>query len=291
MPGQVTVRIRAATFAAKAYLYSMSSLRVSLVQADLVWENKQANLEKLELMISSLCGKTELVLLPEMFSTGFSMRPELLAETMEGEAVSWMQRIAKENRIILAGSLIIRESSDDGKPIYYNRLIWMLPNGHWGHYDKRHLFSYGGENLYYTPGKKRLIASVNGWKINLQICYDLRFPVWARQGSDENLQPDYDLLVYVANWPERRSYAWQSLLKARAIENQSYVIGVNRVGTDGNGIYHSGDSMIIDPLGEVLASCNGKEEIINFTLHKGPLEEVRQKYPFLNDREFFHIEP
>lgn len=291
MPGLASETVGVSSFAAKAYLYSMSSLRVSLVQADLVWENKQANLEKLELMINSLRGKTELVLLPEMFSTGFSMRPELLAETMEGEAVAWMKRIAKENRIILAGSLIIREPSDEDKAIYYNRLIWMLPNGHWGSYDKRHLFSYGGENLYYTPGSRRFIASVNGWKINLQICYDLRFPVWARQGSGENLQPEYDLLVYVANWPEKRSYAWQSLLKARAIENQSYVIGVNRVGTDGNGIYHSGDSMIIDPLGEVLASCNGKEEIINFTLHKGPLEEVRLKYPFLNDREFFHIEP
>jgi predicted amidohydrolase len=235
--------------------------------------------------INSLKHKTELVILPEMFSTGFSMNPVLLAERMDGETVAWMKEISKENRIILTGSVIIEEA---GK--YYNRLIWMMPNGDLGYYDKRHLFGYSGEDQHYTPGNKRLIASVKGWKINLQVCYDLRFPVWARQQlTSPDKLPEYDVLIYVANWPERRSHAWKTLLCARAIENQSYVIGVNRVGNDGNDIYHSGNSLVIDPMGEVLYHLADEEDIFTITLEKEKLREIRDKLPFLKDADEFGL--
>jgi predicted amidohydrolase len=201
---------------------------------------------------------------------------------MEGETIAWMKRIAVSKKIILTGSLIIQEDSK-----YYNKLIWMLPNGTMGSYDKRHLFAFAGEDKFYTAGKKRLITSVNGWKINLQICYDLRFPVWARQQSED--APEYDLIIYVANWPERRNHAWKTLLTARAIENQCYVIGVNRVGTDGNQINHSGDSMLIDPLGTILFSKEQEEVIHSFELKKDSLNEVRNKFPFWKDADDFHI--
>ena len=176
---------------------------------------------------------------------------------------------------------------------YFNRLVWMLPNGQYGIYDKRHRFAYAGEDEHYTAGNKRLIASVKGWKINLQICYDLRFPVWARQSppsDEETSAPEYDLLIYVANWPERRSHAWKTLLQARAIENQAYVVGVNRIGNDGNNILYSGDSMIIDPLGEVLYHKNGEEDIFTLRLDKAHLDSVRAKFPFWKDADSFRIE-
>lgn len=237
----------------------------------------------LEEKISNISVKTEVVLLPEMFSTGFSMKPELLAETMDGETVQWMKRTAAAKKIILTGSLIIKEGNN-----YYNRLIWMLPNGQYGVYDKRHRFAFAGEDNHYTAGTKRLIASVKGWKINLQVCYDLRFPVWARQQSQPE-GPEYDVLIYVANWPERRSLAWKTLLQARAIENQCYVIGVNRVGNDGNNIYHSGDSMIIDPMGEVLYTKKDEEDVFTIQLEKKQLDNVREKLPFLKDADGFMI--
>lgn len=261
----------------------MSLLSCTLIQTDLSWEDKAANLRQLEEKIKGIPDKAGVVILPEMFSTGFSMKPEQLAEPMEGEAVGWMKRVAAEKKVILAGSLMIEEAGN-----YYNRLIWMLPNGQFGHYDKRHLFAFAGEDQHYSPGGKRLIASVNGWRINLQVCYDLRFPVWARQQSQEG-GPEYDILLYVANWPERRSYAWKSLLVARAIENQCYVIGVNRVGTDGNGIYHSGDSMVVDPLGEILYHKKGEEDVFSIVLDKVKLEEVRQKMPFWRDGDPFTL--
>lgn len=276
-------------------------LTFTFIQTDLHWENKAANLAMLEEKIRCVKERTEVIVLPEMFSTGFSMKPELLAEKMDGETVQWMKRMAAEKKIILAGSVIIEdrslvENSDhasgeehtSGNSHYYNRLIWMLPNGQYGYYDKRHLFAFAGEDQHYSSGSKRLIASVNGWKINLQICYDLRFPVWARQQSQEE-GPEYDVLIYVANWPERRSHAWKSLLMARAIENQCYVIGVNRVGSDGNGIYHSGDSMVIDPLGEILCHRENVEDIFTIALDKGKLEEVRQKMPFWKDGDQFML--
>jgi predicted amidohydrolase len=285
-------------------LQIMSSLSVSLIQTNLAWEDKAANLSMFEEKINAL-NHTEVVVLPEMFSTGFSMRPEMLAETMDGESVAWMKKMASSKKVIITGSLIIEE---DGN--YYNRLIWMLPNQQYGYYDKRHLFAFAGEHQHYSAGAKRLIASVKGWKINLQVCYDLRFPVWARQKNSPVLslededdkefggpqyvgqapdEPEYDILVYVANWPQRRSHAWKTLLQARAIENQCYVIGVNRVGNDGNNIYHSGDSMIVDPLGEVLYTRPDEEFVYTTTLERKNLEEVRAKLPFLKDGDSFLI--
>ena len=278
----------------------MSTLTVTTIQPDLQWEDKTANLRRLEEKIDGIGVHTELVILPEMFSTGFSMRPELLAEPMEGPTVAWMRAIAARKKIILTGSVIIEE---EGK--YFNRLIWMLPNGQYGYYDKRHRFAYAGENEHYSAGHKRLVASVKGWRILLLVCYDLRFPVWSRQTPQEDADAtpgdaghrqdtrelEYDLIIYVANWPERRSHAWKTLLQARAIENQSYVAGVNRVGDDGNKIAHSGDSMIIDPLGEVLYHGVGKEEVFTLTLEKEKLDAIRERFPFWKDADRFHIDP
>lgn len=237
----------------------------------------------LEKKIHSIKERTEIVILPEMFSTGFSMSAEKLAETMDGETVQWMKRVAAQKKIILTGSVIIE--GEPGK--YYNRLLWVLPNGQYGFYDKRHLFAYAEEDQHFHAGNKRLIASVKGWKINLLICYDLRFPVWARQQSGEN--PEYDILIYVANWPERRAEAWRSLLKARAIENQSYVIGVNRVGNDGKEIHYSGDSMVIDPLGELLYTKKEAEDIFTIVLDQEHLKQIRERFPFWKDADPFHI--
>jgi predicted amidohydrolase len=219
-----------------------------------------------------------------MFNTGFSMRPEALAEPMDGATVAWMKAIAAHHRCILAGSLMIAEEGH-----YFNRLVWMQPNGQAGYYDKRHLFAYAGEDKHYAPGGKRLIASVNGWKINLQVCYDLRFPVWARQQLSDDGEPEYDVLVYVANWPERRVQAWKTLLKARAIENQCYVVGVNRTGHDGNGIYHSGDSMVVDPLGEVVCQFTHEEVVHSLELDAAHLNDLRRKLPFLADADDFYL--
>ncbi len=270
----------------------MSQLAITTIQTNLVWEDKAANLQLLEEKINAIEEKTEIVVLPEMFSTGFSMQPQLFAETMDGETVDWMRRIAEDKRIIVTGSIIIKEDNH-----FYNRLIWMLPNGDVGFYNKRHLFAYAEEDKHYTAGNKRLIASVKGWKINLQICYDLRFPVWARQAApsqpppkgEEKANPEYDVLIYVANWPERRSHAWKTLLCARAIENQCYVVGVNRVGADGHNINHSGNSLVIDPLGEVLYHMADEEDIFTITLQKEWLEEVRTKFPFWKDGDDFLI--
>jgi len=279
----------------------MSTLTISFIQADLHWENKEANLAMFEKKIASL-PKTEVVILPEMFSTGFSMKPELLAEKMDGNTMSWMKRVAAEKKIILTGSLILEDGGE-----YFNRLIWMLPTGQFGHYDKRHLFAFGGEHEHFSAGARRLIASVKGWKINLQICYDLRFPVWARQKNDpivsdddtefggaeliphEPGDPEYDVLVYVANWPDRRAQAWKTLLQARAIENQSFVIGVNRVGKDGNDLYHSGDSMVVDPGGEILFTQAHDECEHTITLERKHLDEFRTRLPFLRDGDSFMI--
>ncbi len=266
----------------------MSTLTITTIQTNLFWEDKQANMQMLQQKIDSITDKTEIVILPEMFSTGFSMQPELFAETMQGETVEWMKMLSNKNGIVLTGSAMIE---DDGK--YFNRLIWMLPNGQFGYYDKRHLFAYGEEDKHYSSGNKRLIASVKGWKINLQVCYDLRFPVWARQAppprGEVGRGPEYDVLIYVANWPERRSHAWKTLLCARAIENQCYVIGVNRVGDDAKNIHYSGNSLVIDPIGQVLYHMAEDEDINTITLSKEKLEEVRTKFPFLNDADDFII--
>jgi omega-amidase len=261
----------------------MSSLTLTIIQTDLSWQIKAANLVMLKNKIEAIEERTEIVVLPEMFTTGFTMQPELFAETMEGETVQWMKDVAAANKIIITGSIII---SDEGK--YFNRLIWMLPNGQFGYYDKRHLFAYGEEDKHYAAGNKRLIASVKGWKINLQICYDLRFPVWCRQQSTE-AETEYDLLIYVANWPERRSHAWKTLLCARAIENQCFVAGVNRVGKDNKNVYHSGNSLVIDPLGQVLYHQADEEDVFTITLQKEDVDKVRSQFPFWKDADGFTI--
>lgn len=261
----------------------MSALSITTIQTNLIWEDKAANLYALEQKINSIQDPTEIVVLPEMFSTGFSMQPSLFAETMEGETLNWMKKVSTQNKIILTGSIIIEE---EGK--YYNRLIWMLPNGEYGYYDKRHLFAFGQEDKFYNAGNKRLIAQVKGFKINLQVCYDLRFPVWARQ-QNKSGGMEYDVLIYIANWPEKRSHAWKTLLCARAIENQCYVVGVNRVGTDGNNIYHSGNSLVIDPLGQVVYHMPDDEDVNTVTISKDYLNEVREKFPFWKDGDGFSL--
>ena len=283
----------------------MSTLTITTIQTNLHWEDKAANLQLIEQKIRSIQERTEIVILPEMFSTGFSMQPEKLAEKMDGTTVAWMKNLSAEKKVILTGSLIIEEEGH-----YYNRLIWMLPNGQYGFYDKRHLFAYAHEDQHYTPGNKRLIASVKGWKVNLQVCYDLRFPVWSRQqqsvptvsatGEGDHLHPllaagtdntdktpEYDLLIYVANWPERRNHAWKTLLQARAIENQCYVVGVNRVGVDGKNNNYTGDSSVFGPLGEKIWQQSVDVTCHTVTLEKEALQKVRTGLPFLNDADKF----
>ncbi len=201
-------------------------MKVTIIQTHLAWEDKTANLEHFSAHLSALAEATDLIVLPEMFSTGFSMQPERLAEPMDGPTVQWMRAKAADTNAAMVGSLMVREGD-----CYYNRLVWMFPDGTLQHYDKRHLFSYGTENEHYTAGTNQLLVNWKGWKICPLICYDLRFPVWSRNTMG------YDLLLYVANWPERRSLAWNALLAARAIENQSYTVGVNRIGADGNGMH------------------------------------------------------
>lgn len=253
-------------------------LNITLLQSDMVWEDKQANLAHYEQLIAFAKDK-EVVVLPEMFSTGFSMAPERLAEPMSGPSVQWMKNMARQHRCILTGSLIIE---NEGK--YFNRLLWVQPDGNLGYYDKRHLFGYADEDKHYSPGERRLIAQVKGWRICLMVCYDLRFPVWSR-----NFDNAYDVLIYVANWPERRSLAWKTLLQARAIENQSYVIGVNRVGKDGNDIIYSGDSSVFGPLGETIWQQHLEAAVHTVTLDREKLLDTRSHYPFLNDADKFMI--
>lgn len=262
------------------------TLNITIVQRDLAWEDKVANLAGFEKMIMDCKDKMEVVVLPEMFNTGFSMKPSEYAETMAGETVQWMRTLASKKKIVLTGSVMIKE--DDA---YYNRLIWMLPNGEYGHYDKRHLFAYAGEDAQYKSGSKRLIASVKGWKINLLVCYDLRFPVWSRQAGDgeDGSSAEYDVLIYVANWPDKRVHAWRTLLQARAIENQCCVVGVNRSGEDGNGHLYPGSSMIIDAMGQPIYMAGNKEEIVTHTLKMDEIKKVRSNLPFLKDADHFII--
>jgi len=256
-------------------------LHISIIQPDIVWEDKQANLTQYESYIAGIKEKKEVVVLPEMFSTGFSMNPERLAEGMDGITVKWMQKMARNYKCILTGSLIIEE---DNK--YYNRLLWVQPDGQMGHYDKRHLFGYANEDKHYHAGNKRLIVQVNGWRICVMVCYDLRFPVWAR-----NMGGEYDVLLYVANWPQRRILAWKTLLQARAIENMSYVIGVNRIGKDGKDIVYSGDSSVFSPLGETLWQQADKAICHTIILDKAIVETTRKDYPFLKDQDKFIVMP
>ncbi len=256
----------------------MSTLKISTFQAYLFWENIDKNLQNLALRLSSIREKTDLIILPEMFNTGFTMNTGLAEET-EGKTMQWMREQAIRFGCVVTGSLAIKE-----KDKYYNRLIWMRPDGTSEKYDKRHLFSPGRENEIYTPGKEKLIVELNGWKICPAICYDLRFPVWLRNKNEE-----YDLLFIVANWPERRSLHWRTLIQARAIENQAFVIGVNRVGHDGNEIYHSGDSMCIDPNGKTVYYKPNDEDLYTFSVSYDDLLKTRQSLPFLKDADNYEL--
>ncbi len=269
----------------------MSNLQISLIQTHLHWEDKMANLAMFGKKMESVPDKSRLIILPEMFTTGFSMNNEALAETMSGPTIQWMKEMAAIRSAVITGSIMAKEEGKTGT-VYFNRLIWMLPTGDFGLYDKRHLFAYGKENQHYSPGKKRLVASVNGWKINLQICYDLRFPVWLRQSFSGEFpaEPEFDLQIFVANWPSSRSVAWKTLLRARAIENQCYVIGVNRTGLDARGLEYSGGSMVIDPLGEIIADLGAGDEIFTHELNRIKLEEIRSEFPFWKDADSFLIQ-
>lgn len=256
----------------------MDSLNIALIQADLIWENPQENRGKFERLFSSLPDKTELIVLPEMFTTGFSMAPEKLAEDMNGVSVNWLLEQANSRKSAITGSLIIKENGH-----YYNRLIWAMPDGTCHTYDKRHLFTLAGEDKIYQPGKSQLIVSYKGWQIMPLICYDLRFPVWSRN------QLNYDLLLFVANFPDKRGLAWRTLLQARAIENQAYTIGLNRVGSDGNGIYHAGDSCLIDYNGQFQAHLPAREMVQHICISKTAQDHFRKRFAFLPDQDQFKI--
>lgn len=257
----------------------MEDLRLTTVQTPLDWQDIEANLQRFDALLQKIEIPTDIVLLPEMFSTGFSMEAEKLAEKESGSAVNWMKEKAAELNAVVAGSLIIEDSGN-----YYNRLFWMQPDGSYLTYDKRHLFSLANEQDHYTAGQKRLIVKYKGWRICPLICFDLRFPVWSRNNHA------YDLVFYVANWPARRNFAWKNLLVARAIENQSYVVGLNRVGADGNGVDHSGDTAVLDPLGQKISTTKPNEtRVETVTLSAENLTQVRKKFQFLNDQDQFEI--
>ncbi len=257
----------------------MDNLKITVFQAYLFWENIDRNLQNLTTRLSGIREKTDLIVLPEMFSTGFSMNADKLAEPMGGKTMKWMHRTAAEYGCVVTGSMIIKENEK-----YYNRLIWMRPDASYEFYDKRHLFAMGKEHETYTQGNKKLVVELNGWKICPMICYDLRFPVWQR-----NVECEYDLLLIVANWPERRISHWRTLIAARAIENQAYVIGVNRVGHDGNEVYHSGDSTGVDPNGNVFYNKRDEEDLYTFAIIGEEVTKTRRALPFLKDADEFRI--
>jgi predicted amidohydrolase len=248
-------------------------MRITTIQYDIVWEDKETNLKNLTSKINTI--QSDVIVLPEMFTTGFTMTPNHLAESMTGKTIQWMKEIALTKDLAICGSSIIREEDK-----YFNRFIWVNPDGTIYHYDKRHLFLNEDQN--YTPGNKKLIIEYRGWKICPLICYDLRFPVWSRNSED------YDILIYVANWPDKRKLAWRSLLVARAIENQCYVIGVNRVG-EGGRLFYSGGTSVINALGEVQYTNSHIEEVFTATLSKYDLDKIRTQLPFLEDKDNFSI--
>ena len=252
-------------------------LSVAIIQSELVWENKAANLTHFEEKISQV-GECDLIILPEMFSTGFSMRPEKLAEETES-SLKWIRKLSDSSGAAICGSVMV---FDNGQ--YFNRLLFVEPTGKFYHYDKRHLFTMGSESKQYSAGKDRLIINYLGWKILPLVCYDLRFPVFSRNDCN------YDLLLYVANWPARRAHHWKSLLLARAIENQCYVAACNRVGIDGNGVEHSGDSMMIDCWGNVLQHAENKSTILKASFSSAELTVTREKFPVLNDSDDFEAD-
>ncbi|MCM4160560.1 nitrilase family protein [Antarcticibacterium flavum] len=255
------------------------NLNVAVLQLDLAWENARKNLEIFSNRINALKEDVDLIVLPEMFTTGFSMNAESLAEEAEGAAFDWMKKIALEKDSAVTGSVIVKEAGN-----YYNRLYFIFPNGDYKTYDKKHTFTLAKEDQTYTAGKERLIVEYKGWKICPLICYDLRFPVWARNTVN------YDLLIYVANWPETRIHAWDTLLQARAIENMAWCIGVNRTGKDGNEYNYNGHTAIYDCLGKSLFDHNRKEEFTEVvSIDRDSLIETRNKLKFLQDRDSFTL--
>lgn len=253
----------------------MPDLTVSLVQADLAWEDADANRRAFAHRLEALPPGVDLVVLPEMFSTGFTMRAEELAETMEGPTVAWMRAAARRAQATLAGSAIIRDRGG-----LFNRLLWVPPDGPVRHYDKRHLFRMGGEHRVYQPGTRLLSVNLRGWRIRPLICYDVRFPIWCR-----NLGPEYDLLLVIANWPAIRREHWKALLIARAIENQAWVVAVNRVGRDGHGLDYGGDSMVVDPLGRVRCLRAADEALETVRLSRAALEDSRAQFAAWKDAD------
>lgn len=253
-------------------------MKISIIQAPLVWENPEANRQYFSEKINSI-EQTDLIVLPEMFSTGFTMNPERGAETMQGETITWMKALAQIKNCAVTGSIVVLENEN-----YYNRLFFIFPTGDIVYYNKRHLFSLAGEDKVYTAGKEKTIVEYLGWKINLLICYDLRFPVFSR-----NVNEEYDVLIYVANWPTVRIEAWDILLKARAVENMSYVVGVNRIGKDNNDYDHCGHSQIVDFMGNYIAAPVETESSVTVTLDKEQLTDARKKFGFLNDSDSFNL--
>ncbi len=257
----------------------MEKLNITLVQSDLVWEDISSNLKAFTSKLNQIKEATDIVILPEMFTTGFSMNSENLAEKMSGKGVTWLLEKAQELDALILGSLIIEDQGH-----YYNRLIAAFPNGAIKHYNKHHLFTLSGEHKFYTAGQKNIQLEYKGWKIRPLICYDLRFPLWARNTDN------YDLLIYIASWPKPRINAWDTLLKARAIENMSYVVGVNRIGIDGNNLEYCGHSAVYNCLGKSLSSSYpNKEQVVQIEIEKASLLKTRAKLQFLNDKDSFKI--
>jgi omega-amidase len=257
-------------------------VKITLVQYNIIWENKGANLKHLDVMLSGLAGKTNLVVLPEMCTTGFSMQAAQMAETNDGETMMAMRQMAKNYNFAISGSFIGKNLTDTE---CFNRGFFTYPNGESILYDKRHLFRMGEEPKHYTAGSEKCLISYMGWNIRLVICYDLRFPVWCR-----NVNNEYDLLIVVANWPEVRQHAWTSLLTARAIENMSYVCGVNRVGNDGIGMHYSGGSQLLNAYGSTLSSIEtNTEQIQTLEIELDTLHRFRDKFPVWKDADRFEI--
>ena len=256
-----------------------TELNVAFIQTDLVWEQPQANRKQIETYFEQLASSTDVVFLPEMFSTGFTMRPELVAESMSGVTIQWMKQWSEKLQVAVAGSIAIEE---EGK--FYNRFVWVNVDGSIHHYDKRHRYTPAGEDLAYQAGETDGIIDFKGWKVCLRICYDLRFPVWSRNTSD------YDLLVFVANWPAPRIHAWDTLLQARAIENMSFTLGVNRIGSDANDNIYLGHSAAYNPLGACLGTAENKSGLVQVTLNKNDQEAIRKQLNFLNDRDSFLLQ-
>lgn len=253
-------------------------MKIALLQTELLWENPVGNRECIEDKVSLCDENYDLLVLPEMFSTGFTMNPDQVAETMQGDTVRWMQKLAMSRKCAVTGSLVIQEGGH-----YYNRMVFVFPDGALQYYDKRHLFTLAKEHEVYTPGKEKVIVRYKDWKICLQVCYDLRFPVFARNTED------YDLLLYVASWPQPRIQAWDILLRARAVENLSYVVGLNRVGTDGSFLEYTGHSQVVDCLGNYVIEPFEGESLKIALLNKKEMEQTRNRLNFLNDRDAFTL--